>query len=270
MSQPGATPCRRRIRSTTSRWALVLLWIVAALPTHRASADEVRLIAPVGSRAALQKIIPEFERKTGHKVVATFGTGGPIRQQAIRGEAFDVAVVQPPVDELVASGNVVKDSQTLIATVAVALAVRKGQPKPDISTPEALKRTLLAAKSITFPDPARGAGAGISFQRTLEQLGIAEEMKPRITVSAGGAVAMALLASGGVDLGLTYRSEMEEPGIDPVASLPPAVSPPTQLMAFVYARTASPAAAKALVEYLASPAAASLYVMNGLQPATVK
>ena len=259
----------RNVRRTCRVW-LVLLFTFAAAVTNSAYADDVSVIAPAGARAALEKIIPQFERKTGHKVTATFGTGGAIRQQTIRGEAFDVSLVQAPVDEVLASGQVANATQTPVATVAVALAVRKGQPKPDIATPEALKRTLLAASSITFPDPARGTGAGISFQRTLDRLGIAEELKPRIKISTGGAAAMALLASGGVELGLTYRSEMEDPGIDPVGALPPAVSPPTPLVGFVSAHTKSAAAAKALLDYLASPEVAALYVTSGMVPANGK
>jgi molybdate transport system substrate-binding protein len=80
----------------------------------------------------IQKIIPDFERKTGHKVIATFGSGGGTRQRVVDGEAFDVPIVQPPFPAVLASGHVVASSETPFATVAVAVAVRKGEPKPDI------------------------------------------------------------------------------------------------------------------------------------------
>ena len=142
-----------------------------------AHADEITLIAPGGIRAPIQKMIPDFERKTGHTVKATFGSGNGTKKQVMSGEAFDVPIVQPPVAEVIATGHVIPESETPLATVAVALAVRKGTPKPDISTPEALKKTLLAAKSVAFPDGARGAAAGVSFDQTLKTLGIADEMK---------------------------------------------------------------------------------------------
>src|SRR2546425_500620 len=113
---------------------------------YSARADEVTLVAPGGIRAAIVRMIPDFERKTGHKVKATFGSGGGTKQQIIRGEPFDVPIVQPPYPEVLASGNVVASSETPLASVAVGVAGRKGEPKPDISTPEAVKRMLLAAK----------------------------------------------------------------------------------------------------------------------------
>ena len=100
-------------------------------------------------------MIPDFERKTGHKVKATFGSGLGTKQQVARGEPFDVPIVQPPFPEVLASGHVVAGSETPLATVAVGVAVRNGAPKPDISTPEAVKRMLLAAKS--FPIRTRQA-----------------------------------------------------------------------------------------------------------------
>src|SRR5438046_1265787 len=148
-------------------------------PASIARADEVSLVAPGGIRAAIEKMIPDFEKKTGHKVKATFGSGGGTKQQVARGEPFDVPIVQPPYPEVLASGHVVAGSETPLATVAVAVAVRKGARKPDISTPDAVKRTLLAAKSISYPDPAGGTAACVSFDRTLEKLGIAQRLEPK-------------------------------------------------------------------------------------------
>ena len=142
---------------------------------------EVTLIAPGGIRTSIEALIPGFERKTGYKVKATFGSGGGTRKQVVQGDAFDVPIVQPPLQEVLASGNVVAASQTPLAKVSVGVAVRKGAPKPDISTPEAVKRTLLAAKSIAYPSASGGAAAGVSFDETLKKLGIAEQMQPKIS-----------------------------------------------------------------------------------------
>src|SRR5215472_2480133 len=119
--------------------------------------QEITLIAPGGIRAAIEQMIPGFERKTGYNVKATFGSGNGTKQQVARGEPFDVPIVQPPYPEVIASGHVVASSATPLATVAVGAAVRKGARKPDIASPEAFKRSLLAAKSIAYPDPAGGA-----------------------------------------------------------------------------------------------------------------
>ena len=167
---------------------------------------------------------------------------------------------------MLASGNVVASSETPLATVAVGIAVRKGARKPDISTPEAVKRTLLAAKAVAYPDPAGGAAAGVSFEKTLATLGIAEQMKPKLKLAQGGAGAMAAVAKGEVDIGLTFLSEITDPGVDAVGPLPRAISTPTGLVGFLSAHAKAPEAAKALLKYLSSPDAAKVYKALGMQP----
>ena len=232
-----------------------------------ATADEVTVIAPGGIKAAIEKLIPEFERKTGHTVKATFGSGLGTKRQVANGAPFDVPIVQPPYPDVIASGHVVTSSPVLLANVAVGLAVRTGAKKPDISTPEKFKQVMLAAVSISYPDPEGGAAAGVSFTRTLEQLGIADQMKPKIKLAQGGAAAMATLARGEVELGLTLVSEIiSEPGVEAVGPLPKAISTPTTLVAFLSAHAKSPEAAKALMAFLSSPEAAPVYKAVGMQP----
>jgi molybdate transport system substrate-binding protein len=232
-----------------------------------AQAAEVTLIAPGGIRAAITQMIPDFERQTGHTLKATFGSGGGTKARVIRGEPFDVPIVQPPVDPVIASGHVVAASQTPVATVSVGVAVRAGAPKPDISTADAVRRMLLAAKAIAYPNAATGAGAGRSFNATLEALGIAEQMKPKIRIAQGGRGAMQLLAKGEVDIGLTYVSEIiTEPGVDVVGPLPRDISPPTALIGFISAQSKEPDAAKALLAYLTSGKAAAVFKERGMQP----
>lgn len=234
--------------------------------SYSALADEVTLVAPGGIRAAIEQLIPGFERQTGHKVKATFGSGGGTKRQVVGGEPFDVPIVQPPLSEVLASGHVVASSETPLATVSVGVAVRKGDPRPDISTPEAVKRMLVAAKSISYPDAASGAAAGVSFNETLEKLGIAEQMKPKIKRAQGGAGAMALLAKGEVDIGLTLISEISNPGVDLVGPLPREISTPTGVVGFVSTHAKAPEAARALLSYLSSPEAAAVYKACGMQP----
>ena len=241
--------------------------LLLAIPhSARAQGTEVTLIAPGGIRAAVEQLIPGFESKTGYKVKATFGSGGGTHKQVVNGESFDVPIVQPPYQDVLASGNVVASSETPLASVAIGVAVKKGAPKPDISTPEAVKRTLLAAKSISYPNPAGGAAAGVSFDETLKKLGISEQMQPKIKRAQGGAGAMVMAANGEVEVGLTFLSEMETPGIDIVGPLPREISTPTTLVGFVSTHAKDPAAAKALLAYLSSPAAAAVYKKQGMQP----
>ena len=231
----------------------------------RAQSKEITLIAPGGIRAAIEQLIPGFERKTGNKVKATFGSGLGTKHQVASGEDFDVPIVQPPYPEVLASGNVVAGSATKLASVAVGVAVRKGAPKPDISTPAAARKTLLAAKSIAYPNPSGGAAAGVSFDETLKKLGIAGQVESRLKRAQGGAGAMAMAANGEVEIGLTFLSEMNDPGIDIVGPLPPEISTPTTLVGFVSSHAKDPAAAKALLDYLSSPDAAAIYKAQGMK-----
>jgi molybdate transport system substrate-binding protein len=245
--------------------SMICVLVLGGSDSARAQ-SEITLIAPGGIRAAIEQLIPGFESKTGRKVKATFGSGGGTRQQVARGEAFDVPIVQPPYPEVLASGNVVVASATPLATIALGVAVKKGAPKPDLSTPEAVKRTLLAAKSVSYPDAARGAAAGVSFNETLKKMGIAEQMQPKIKLAQGGAAAMAMVAKGEAEIGLTFLSEMEDPGIDVVGPLPREISTPTSLVGFVSSHAKDPAAAKSLLEYLSSPGAAAAYQAHRMQP----
>src|SRR5262245_22606365 len=126
--------------------ALVLSVSPAAL------ADEVTLIASGGMRCAVDRMTPEFERRTGHTIKATIGSGGGTHQQVVRGEVFDVPIVQPPYQDVLMSGNVVASSETPLTTVPLVVVVRKGSPKPDM-----VKRRLLSAKSLSYPDGADAA-----------------------------------------------------------------------------------------------------------------
>ena len=232
-----------------------------------AGAVELTLIAPGGIRAAVNQMLPEFERKTGNTVKATFGSGGGTKARVVKGEPFDVPVVQVPYEDVIKSGHVVVASETPLANVSVGLAVRAGAPKPDISSAEAVKKLLLGAKSIAYPNAASGAAAGVSFDETLKKLGITEEMKPKLKIAQGGAGARAMLAQGEVDYGFTFVSEIiTEPGVEAVGPLPRDISTPTFLTAFLSADSKNAEAAKALISFLSSPAAAAVYKERGMLP----
>jgi len=170
-------------------------------------------------------------------------------------------------EPVLASGNVVAASETPLAHVAVGVAVRTGQPHPDISTADAVKKLLLNAKFIAYPNAAGGAAAGASFDETLKKLGIADAMKPKIKPAQGGRGAMELLAKGEVDIGLTFVSEIiTEPGVEAVGALPRDISEPTVLVGYIGAHSKDPAAAKALLAFLSGPEAAAVYKARGMVP----
>src|SRR4029079_19018220 len=185
----------------------------------------------------------------------------------VKGDPCDVTVVQPPLPEVIASGHVNAASETPLANVAVGVAVRTGAPKPDISTADAVKRMLLGAKAIAYPNAASGAAAGVSFNETLARLGIAEEMKPKIKIAQGGRGAMEMLAKGEVDIGLTFISEIiTEPGVEVVGPLPRDISTRTAVVGYVSGHTREPEAAQALLHYLSSAETAAVYKQRGMEP----
>ena len=246
---------------------LSCLAMIGVLSWEAARAAEVTLIAPGGIRAAVDQMIPGFERTTGHKVTATFGSGGGTKERVIKGEPFDVPIVQLPLEPVISSGHVILATETPLATVSVGVAVRTGAPKPDISTADAVKRLLLGSKAISYPNAASGAAAGASFNETLAKLGITDAMKPKIKIAQGGRGAMELLAKGEVDIGLTFISEIiTEPGVEVVGPLPRDISTPTVLIGFISAHSKEPEAAKALLRYLSSPEAAAVYKARGMEP----
>jgi molybdate transport system substrate-binding protein len=254
--------------------SIVAFAIALSISSAACAQTEVTLIAPGGIRAPIEQLIPAFEKKTGYKVNATFGSGGGTKQQVVRGDVFDVPIVQPPLQDVLASGNVVESTATPLASVAVGVAVKKGAPRPDISTTEAVKRMLLNAKSIVCPDAATGAAAGVSINEMLKKLGIDEQIEPKLTRpkgngpggAGGGAVVSAMVGKGEAEIGMTFISEMNDPGIDIVGPLPREVLPWTPLVGFVSAHAKNPEAAKALLQYLSSPEAAAVYKSLGMQP----
>ena len=245
-----------------------LALVIAALLSYAQS--EITLIAPGGIRDALEQLIPNYERQTGRKVKATFGSGLGTKRQVAAGEAFDVPVIQPPYPEVLASGNVIAGSATPLASVAVGIAVKQGAPRPDISSPAAVKRLLLGAKSVSYPDPAGGAAAGVSFDETLRKLGISGQMQATLKRAQGGANAMKMVAAGEAEIGVTFVSEMNEPGIDLVGLLPENISTPTAFTGFISSHAKDPAAARELLEYLSSRDAAAAYGTQHMQPAPLK
>ena len=246
--------------------ALIVALALGTWSSADAQSDTITLIAPGGIRAAFEVLINGFQAKTGKMVKATYTSGLGTKQQVAQGGAFDVSAIQPPYPEVLASGNVVANSATTLASVAVGVAVKKGTPKPDISTAAAVKRTLLAATSISYPDPAGGAAAGVTFEAALKQLGIWDQLQPKLKRANGGAEAMNMLARGEVDIGVTFDSEMTAGGIDLVGLLPADIAPPTTLVGFISTHAKDPLAAKALLDYLASPDAGATYKAQGMQP----
>src|SRR5919204_199834 len=143
---------------------------------------------------------PGFEKKTGHVLKATIGAGGATHRQVVQGAPFDVPVVQPPYKDVIDSGNVIASTETPLATVGIVVVVKKGDRKPDISSADAVKRMLLEAKAISYPDGNGGLGgaAGVSFDNTQKKLGIYDQIQPKVKRMQGVPL-LELLERGDID-----------------------------------------------------------------------
>ena len=218
--------------------------------------SEINLLAPGPIREPLDKLIAAYQAKTGTHVKVTYAGGVPSRRQVAEGKGLDVDLLFAPFPDVLKTGNIVPGSATVVARVRLALAVKKGAPKPDISTPAAVKKTLLDAKSITSVDPEQGSVGGIA-QTCIDKLGIAEQVKPKLKWVRGGDVVQELVAKGEVEIALgPYLSDMKNPGVDVVGALPPGASTPVDITGFLSNSLKDTKAAKAFLAYLRSSEAA--------------
>jgi molybdate transport system substrate-binding protein len=248
--------------------------LLAGLSAGAAGAAEMKVQCSGAMRAVLQQLAPAFEKSSGHKLVIEYATAGKVEEKVAADEAIDVAILtKPRVDKLVREAKLVGGTVTLLARVPIGLAVKKGAPRPDISSVEAFERTLLNAKSIAYIDPASGGTSGIHLAEALEKLGIAAELKPKIRLvspPAGQSSARVgeVVARGEAEIGMQPISElMEVDGIDIVGPLPAELqSPDLVFMAASPAASEQPLPAKALIDFLAAPANAPVYKAKGMQP----
>ena len=238
----------------------------------KAEAAELKVLSAIGMQLVMEDLGPKFERATGHKLAITFATLGATVKRVQDGEIADVVIIpQQGIDGLVKDGKAVAGNVTVLARAGIVVAVRKGAPKPDISSPDALKRTLLAAKSISYVDPASGGASGIHFAKVLDRLGIANEMKsktvfpnPKTPAEVG-----VLVANGEAEIGVHLIQElMSVAGIDVVGPLPGDLQNTTVFAAAIMASAKDAEASKALVNFLRTPEAAAVIKAKGMEPAT--
>ena len=236
------------------------------ISTKASAQSEVTLLAPNPIRRSIDKVAPGFEPKTGYKLKVTYGKGLGTRRQVAQGEFFDVSILLPPYPEALASGNIDPKSATTLGSLTLALGVKKGAPKPDISTPKAFKETLLAAKTVAFVDPSVGSD-GFATREALEKAGVIDLIDSKIKFSATANLVGGSVAKAEADVCIYYFNEMTNPGVDVVGRLPKQVSPPVKVVVFISTHTKDAKAAKALVDFLTSPDAEASYEKDGLLPA---
>jgi len=219
-----------------------------------------------GIRAVLLELAPGFERSSGHKLAITFNPANVLKEQIVRGDAFDVTILTPPVmDAMVAQKRIAGASVRTIAKVGSGLAVKAGTRKPDIATVEGFKRALLDAQSIAC---TKVGASGIRFAQVIEQLGIGDAVRAKCVYLAGGLTGD-LVARGAVDVAVQLMSELAAVagGIDILGPFPGNLQEYTVMVAGVSATAKEPAAAKALVELLTSQTARPIIRAKGMEAA---
>lgn len=233
------------------------------------AAAELKVLSANGMREVMEDVGPQFERATGHRLAISFATIGVILQRIQAGEPADVVVVpREGVDRLVKDGTANVGTVAVLARSGIGVVVRKGMPKPDISTPDALKRTLLAAASITCLDPAAGGLSGVHFAKVLDRLGIANEVKPRLIFHPNAKAAGTLVAEGKAAIGINLIQELIPlPGIELVGPLPGDLQLIITFAATIMAGAKETAASKALIDFLLTSEVAAVIKAKGMEPA---
>jgi molybdate transport system substrate-binding protein len=239
------------------------------MANEKGSAAEVKVLTAGAFKQVVLAVVPEFEKQTGHKVTVENDTVGGLTKKIEGGETFDVVVLTPGVvDELTKKGKIAEGTKAVLARVGVGVMVKAGAPVPDVSSVDAFKRALLAAKSVSYIDPASGGSSGIYVANLLQKLGIADQIKPKEKLKKGGYVAD-LIKSGEAELGIHQISEIVPvKEVTLVGPLPAEIQNYTTYAAGVGASARDSEAAKALIKALSGPAAAAVLKEKGMDRPT--
>jgi molybdate transport system substrate-binding protein len=246
--------------------AIVIAAAALLIATANAGAAEVKALITTAMKAATDELVPSFERATGHKVIVSYDPSGKLSQRLRKGETADMILVASTELDLLIKERKVKE-RTDVSRTGIGVAVKKGAPHPDVSTPDALKRTLLAAKSVGQTSLSGGGITAFFIQRVFARLGITEQIQPKLKFAAGGpnGRVSVLIASGEAEIGLQQVSElMSNPDVEVIGLLPEKLQQFTINAAGITTAAKEADAARALIQHLTAPEAKALYKSKGL------
>jgi molybdate transport system substrate-binding protein len=252
-------------------WCLAVAAVMALAPAAStqtpppgAAADPLRVFASNGVKSVMESLAPEHRTLAGRAVAVTFGTSASIRQAIAAGESFDVAVLTTEaLEELQKAGHIAAGSSVAIGRSGLGVGVRSGSARPDVATPDAMKRTLLGATSVTY---AADGASRVHLERMFETLRITEAMKAKSVLEQGSVRATARVARGEVEIVLTLVSEiLPVAGIELAGPLPAAFQSYVSFSAGVGARARNASAATALVNALSSARVDEVFSVRGIE-----
>ncbi len=237
----------------------------AVLLSAAAHAAEIKVLATQAVEGAYREVVPLFEKASGHKVTTIFTGTLDAQKRIAAGESYDLIIMAgPAIDELITSGKVAPGTRVDLARSGVGVAVRAGAPKPDIHSTDALKKTLLAAKSIGYSS----GPSGVYLAGLFRKLGIAGQLGPKLKQAPSGMFVGSMIARGEVEVGFQQVSELAHfPGIDYVGPLPADIQNVTVFSSGMHSGARSADAAKAWTAFLTSPAAAAVFRSKSMEPA---
>jgi molybdate transport system substrate-binding protein len=241
--------------------AATMAFSANAFDANSAAAAEIKLMTTGAMRGALQELIPQFERATGHRVIVEIGVVVPLKRRIDAGETFDIVALTPAlIDDLTKQGKI--GARVAFVRSGLAIGVPKGAAKPDIGSVDAFKRALLNAKSVGYEPESQ---PGIQFLEVLELLGIARDMQPKLKVLRGGPAGLDLI-QGQVDMvASSTGAVLGNPTADFAGGFPREIQRYLNFTAGISATTKEPKAAKELLSFLMSPAAMAVFKARGLE-----
>ena len=251
-----------KIRLSNAVAPIVLM--LAMVGSSAVQAVEIKVLSGNGAKAAVTELGAQFERLSGHKVTIHFEVNPGVKKRIDEGEAFDLAVLNPPfLDEQIKNGKVVASTRTVLGRAGIGAAIRAGAPKPDISTVEGFKNALLASKSVAYP----GEGAsGRYFVTVIERMGLTQAMASKMRPMPAE-YNVEVVASGEVDMVVVVASRINGvPGVQSLGTIPAALQTWIGFTAGLSAQAKEAAAARELLKFFTSPAAEKILRDKGVEP----
>ena len=252
---------------TMSRLAAIAVFLIAQ--AGLVTAAEVKVFSTIGVQAALEELAPKFEQATGNKLNITWATAAILVKRVHAGETADLMVLtKQGLDALTKDNKATAGNDAIFASSGMAVVMKKGAPKPDISTPDAFKQALLNAKTIAYSDPASGGASGVYFAKLLERMGIADQVKAKTKHPPPSGNSANLVVADEAELAIQQEPEvMSVAGIDMVGPLPGDLNNITVYAAGTGAGSQQSEAATALIRFLHTPEAQAVFKAKGLKPA---